>query len=117
MYSLGHILFRLICLHEPWHRLEPGYTQSGDDIRKDYINEQVKKGKLPTIPKEIINTKDVEVRIIREAMITCYTFDPDKRPSARSVAKFLDQGIEELSKHHIVRRPGRDHWGSFRLGK
>ena len=116
VYSLGSIFFRFICLHEPWHRLEPGY-QLGDDVRKEYINEQVKKGKLPTIPKEILNTKDAEIRVIRMAMLACYTFDPDKRPSARSVAKFLDQGIEELSKHHIVRRPGRDHWGSFRLGK
>jgi len=117
VYSLGSIFFRLICLHEPWHRLEPGYQEGDTDIRKDYINDQVKKGKLPTIPKEILSTKDAEIRVIRMAMMACYTFDPDKRPSARSVAKFLDQGIEELSKHHIVRRPGRDHWGSFRLGK
>jgi len=116
VYSLGNVFFRMICLHEPWHRLEPGY-KLGDDIRKDYINERVKKGVLPTIPKEILNTKDVEVRIIKEAMIACYTSDPDKRPSARVIANFLDQGIAELSKHDIRRRPGRDHWGSFRLGK
>ena len=116
VFSLGSIFFRLICLHEPWHRLEPGY-QLGDDIRKDYINERVKKGKLPTIPTEILNTKDAEVRIIREAMMACYTFDPDKRPSSKSITNFLDKAVFELSKHEIIRRPGRDHWGSFRLGK
>ena len=81
------------------------------------VYEQVKKGILPTIPKEILNTKDAEVRVILLALMACYTFDPDKRPSARVIANFLDQGIAELSKHDIRRRPGRDHWGSFRLGK
>jgi len=116
VFSLGHIFFRLICLHEPWHKLEPGYTK-GDEIQQQHINEQVKKGILPTIPKEVMETKDVEVAMIRQAMLSCYTRDPAERPSARSVANFLDRGLMELRKHKFLRRPGKDHWGSFRLGK
>ncbi|KAL7543526.1 hypothetical protein ACHAXR_012816 [Thalassiosira sp. AJA248-18] len=116
IFSFGHILFRLICLHEPWHKLEPGYTK-GEEIRKHYVNEQVKKGVLPFIPKEVMETKDAEVAVIRKAMLACYTYDPEKRPTARSIANFLDRGLEELSKHSFLRRPGNDHWGSFRLGK
>jgi len=116
VYSLGHILFRLICLHEPWHKLEPGYTK-GDEIRNEYVKEQVKKGVLPFIPKAVVESKDAEVRLIREAMLACYTFDPEKRPSARSIANFLDRGITELSKYSFHKQPGRNYWGSFRLGK
>ena len=116
VYSLGHIFFRLICLHEPWHKLEPGYVK-GDDIRKDYVNEQVKRGVLPVIPKEVMETTDAEVRIIREAMLACYTLDPEKRPSAKAISNFLDRGVKELSKHALLRRPGRNKWGSFRIGK
>jgi len=116
VFSLGHILFRLICLHEPWHKLEPGYKK-GEDVRSQYVNEQVKRGILPTIPKEVAETSDAEVAIIRKAMLACYTFDPEKRSSARSIANFLDRGLAELSKYTSRRRPGKDHWGSFRLGK
>ena len=70
---------------------------------------------MPAIPNEIMGTSDAEVRIIREAMLACYSFDPEKRPSARSIASFLSKGIEELAS--FERRPGKNHWGSFRLGK
>lgn len=116
VWSLGHIFFRLICLNEPWHKLEPGYVKGGE-IRKDYVNEQVKRGILPTIPKEVMNTSDAEVLVIREAMLACYNFVPKQRPSARDIANFLNKGLEELSQHALRRRPGKDHWGSFRLGK
>ena len=92
MFSMGHIFFRLICLHEPWHKLEPGGKPS-----KEYVSEQVKQGKLPFIPREVLETGDEEVAIIRDAMLACYTFDPNKRPSARSIADRLDRAFKELS--------------------
>lgn len=101
-------------LNEPWHKLEPDYKKE-EEINKAFVNAQVKKGVLPAIPNEIVETSDAEVRIIREAMFACYTLDPDKRPSARSIASFLSKGIEELAS--FERRPGKNHWGSFRLGK
>ena len=121
MYQFYNIFYILIIqtttqhsLHEPWHRLEPDYKK-GEEINKAFVNEQVKKGVLPAIPNEIMGTSDAEVRIIREAMLACYTFNPEKRPSARSIASFLSKGIEELAS--FERRPGKNHWGSFRLGK
>ncbi|KAL9182744.1 hypothetical protein ACHAXT_004023 [Thalassiosira profunda] len=116
VFSLGHIFFRLICLNEPWHKLEEGYSK-GDAIRKGFVNEQVKKGVLPTIPTEVLKTKDAEVKVIREAMLACYTYDPEMRPSARTIANFLDRGIAELEKHSFLRKPSKDHWGSFQLVK
>lgn len=45
VFSLGHILYRLICGHEPWHKLEPGGRPP-----KDVITQKVANGILPYIP-------------------------------------------------------------------
>jgi len=98
VFSMGHIFFRLICMHEPWHKLEPGGKPS-----KEYVNEKVKLGRLPFIPPEVLETDDLEVAAIRDAMLACYTFDPEKRPSARHIADSLDKALRELSHHSFSR--------------
>lgn len=75
VFSLGHTFFCLNCLHEPWHKLEQGFTK-GKEIRKQYVNEQVKQGVLPFIPKEVMEMSDAKVAVIWEAMLACYTHDP-----------------------------------------
>ena len=116
VFSLGHILFRLICLHEPWHKLEKGYVK-GEEIQKDVVSEKVRKGEMPAMPKEVLETDDIEVLWIRHAMMAAYTYEPAKRPSAREIADFLDRGLADLSKLTHLRRPGHDKFGSFRLGE
>lgn len=92
VFSMGHIFFRLICGHEPWNKLEPGGKPT-----KEEINEKVQRGELPFIPDEIMNTSDKELIAIRDAMLQCYNADPEKRPSARSIANSLEQALLELS--------------------
>ena len=116
VFSLGHILFRLICLHEPWHKLEEGYVK-GEEIQKDVVSAKVRRGEMPAMPKEVLETDDIEVLWIRHAMMAAYTYDPAKRPSAREIAVFLDRGLADLSKLTHLRRPGHDKFGSFRVGK
>ena len=89
---MGHIFFRLICGHEPWNKLEPGGKPS-----KESINQKVQTGVLPFIPDHVRNSENPEVIAIRDAMLGCYTFDPVKRPSARSIAKSLQQALDSLS--------------------
>ena len=91
IFSMGHIFFRLICGHEPWNKLEPGGKPS-----KAEVSEKVKKGVLPTIPVEVIESTDPEVTAIREAMFRCYTFDPLDRPSAREIARTLQAALDKL---------------------
>lgn len=92
VFSMGHIFFRLICGHEPWNKLEPGGRPE-----KEEINEKVIKGILPFIPEEVKKSKDEEVVAIREAMHSCYEYDPNKRKSARSIANALDKTLKRLS--------------------
>lgn len=93
VFSMGHIFFRLICGHEPWNKLEKGGRPS-----KEEVTEKVKKGILPRIPEDIMKTEDPEVKAIRDVMLQCYKFDPEKRPSARTVAETLGKHLKRLSK-------------------
>jgi len=94
VFSLGHILFRLICGHEPWHKFEPGGMPS-----KEELNEKVKQGVMPTIPDFILTSTDPEIAAIRDAMFRCYTYDPTKRPSAREISASLSEALENLEAY------------------
>ena len=89
---MGHIFFRLICGHEPWNKLEPGGRPS-----REQVNTKVQRGDLPFIPDDVRKSENPEVIAIRDAMISCYSFDPVKRPSARDVANALGQVLETLT--------------------
>jgi len=89
---MGHIFFRLICGHEPWNKLEPEGR-----LIKEKVNEKVKKGILPTIPDEVMKSTDEEVIAIRDAMLSCYSLDPLKRPSAREIANTFQATLDRLS--------------------
>jgi len=91
VFSMGHIFFRLICGHEPWHKLEPGGKPPNEEI-----NAKVMQGKLPFIPEDIRNSPDPEIIAIREAMLRCYTYDPLERPSARQIAVSLQTALDQL---------------------
>ena len=91
VFSLGHIFFRLICGHEPWHKLEQGGMPT-----KEELNEKVKRGELPAIPVSILQSKDPEIVAIRDAMLRCYTYNPVSRPSAREIAASLSEALEKL---------------------
>lgn len=92
IFSLGHIFFRLICEHEPWNKLEPGGKPT-----KEEINRKVKKGIMPFIPDDIKNSVNPEIVAIRDAMISCYAYDPKDRPDARQIAQTLDRTLTELA--------------------
>lgn len=89
---MGHIFFRLICGHEPWNKLE-----AAGRLIKEEVNEKVKKGILPTIPEEVMKSTDDEVVAIRDAMLSCYSLDPAKRPSAREISNKLQAVLDRLS--------------------
>jgi serine/threonine protein kinase len=91
VFSLGHIFFRLICSHEPWHKFEPDGMPS-----KAVLSEKVRQGVLPTVPAEIMSSTDPEIAAIRDAMFRCYTYDPTKRPSAREIANALNETLRAL---------------------
>jgi len=95
IFSMGHIFYRLICGHEPWNKLEVGGKPS-----KEEMNEKVKNGVLPHIPHEIKESTDAEVIAIRDAMMSCYQFEPEKRPSARKIANTLNSALDKITAEY-----------------
>mmetsp|Transcript_18682 Transcript_18682/g.21006 ORF Transcript_18682/g.21006 Transcript_18682/m.21006 type:complete len:241 (+) Transcript_18682:1-723(+) len=93
VFSMGHIFFRLICGHEPWNKLEVGGKPE-----KEVIHKKVVAGVLPFIPEHVTQTTDKEVIAIRDAMLQCYTYEPEKRPGARQIAQELDKALKKLSR-------------------
>jgi serine/threonine protein kinase len=94
VFSMGHIFFRLICEHEPWHKLEPGGRPT-----KEEVTEKVIKGVLPFIPEEVTNSIDPELVAIRDVMLQCYTYNPEERPSARTIATALRRALNQLQSN------------------
>jgi len=91
IYSMGNIFFRLICGKSPWGKLD-------DNPTKEQIHESIVQGKLPHIPSKVTKTDNPIVIAIREAMMKAYTNDPEKRPSARSIANGLLKARELILK-------------------
>jgi hypothetical protein len=81
----------LICGHEPWNKLEVGGKPSANEV-----SEKLSQGILPRIPDGVLKTDNKEVRVILEAMLRCYTFEPALRPSARDIANFLSEQYTNL---------------------
>lgn len=97
VFSMGHIFYALICGAEPWKRLEPNGPPS-----KEEIDEKVKNNVLPFIPESVMESEDPEVVAIREAMLDCYSFHPEDRPSARSISRSLDKTLQKLKQNAII---------------
>ena len=72
--------------------MEPGGRPS-----KEEVSVKVQRGDLPFIPEHVKNSDNPAVIAIRDAMLSCYTFDPLKRPGARDVANALDEVLESLT--------------------
>ena len=98
VFSLGHILYRIICSHEPWNKLE----KRGRPLSAE-LTMKVKAGMLPRIPEQVLQSNEPEIVAIREAMLMCWTFDPKKRPSSKDVATFLD---DELTRLQMEQKEG-----------
>ena len=64
---------------------------------KKELSIKVSKGILPTIPKDVKESKNIVIKRIYKAMMKCYTYDPNRRPSARVIANDLHHGIESLT--------------------
>ena len=93
IFSIGYIFYQLICGAEPWNKLEPG----GKMPPKQVISNKVKKGILLHIPPTVFKATDPVLIAICKAMIKCYIFQPNERPSAHTIAADL-----RLAYHQII---------------
>ncbi|KAL7543238.1 hypothetical protein ACHAXR_012522 [Thalassiosira sp. AJA248-18] len=86
VYALGSILYELLTAKEVWYDTDTKKAQK-----------YIRKGKLPEIDDEILESKDPVYVALKEAIDMCYVFDPQKRAKAEEVASFLQKSFSELS--------------------
>jgi len=93
VWSLGSILYHMLTGMKVWSR-------SGKKM--DAIQAAVKTGRLPKIRNDIFgknvrDSLDPVDNILKKALDMCQVYDPEKRATARQVALFLQQSLQELS--------------------
>lgn len=85
VYALGSILYEILTGNEVWH-----------DHEKKQAQEKVMNGELPKIDEELMESNDLVVVALREAIAMCYVFDPKGRAKSADVAAFLQQTLTGL---------------------
>ena len=91
VYSLGNILWTLLTNKPPW-------SKNKDSEVVDALRQRVAKGEMPPLPSKIVNSTDLSIVAIRNAMFKCLRLDPEDRASAGEVAHDLKIAIEEVKR-------------------
>lgn len=101
IYALGNIFFRIVVGSGPWKHPEVEKLTQAD---KDRVT-QLKRynGTTPSIPADILNSTDLALAAVLEAMRLCYSFEPANRPTAAEIVSFLDYSIAMLQKRSVKR--------------
>ncbi len=97
VYALGSILYEILNGNEVWH----------DEHSKD-ARRHIRKGRLPQIDKQLLESEDLVDVALREAIAMCYVFDPKERAKASDVASHLLQKLSELPAVVVEPRQGKD---------
>lgn len=87
MFSLGCVLWELLSMKEPWAELGGATFQ----IMSKIVHEQ-KSLRVEDISEQVRE----QVPLVIEELRKCFSFDPQKRPTAVHVYEVLDDAIENM---------------------
>lgn len=87
MFSLGCVLWELLSMKEPWAELSGATFQIMSKIVHDK-----KSLRVEDIPEEVRE----RVPQVIEELRKCFSFEPQKRPTAVHVYEVLDDAIESM---------------------
>lgn len=88
VWSLGNLLFHILTSHSPRGKMK--------DYRMESVREEVFRGKPPSLPTELLESKDPAAAAFREAMQMCFVKDPSDRATAREVSNVLMDAYMQL---------------------
>ena len=87
VWALGSIIYHILTGKKVWK----------SQFRKRDAEKAMIRGELPVIEDTISNSSDPVDQALLKAFYMCYTHDPQKRPSAKEVATFLQERWAELN--------------------
>jgi len=93
-YSIGPIIFRLMTGIRMYHYGKQSKIGNNNTIMREIISE----GRVqPLLPSNIIESNDPATKGLLAAMSKALTNDPDERPSAAELAKYLAKEIHRIN--------------------
>jgi len=94
-YSIGSIIFRLLTGIRMYHYGKQSKIGNNNTMMREIISE----GKAPPLlPSNIIESNDPATKGLLAVMSKALTNDPDERPSAAELAKYLAKEIDRIDK-------------------
>jgi len=85
VYSLGNTIYTVLTGKYPFRGIEDKKARA-----------MIMDGKRPSIPDDILNSKDPCVEVLIKAIRLCHKQEPEERPAAREIADMLE---DALNKH------------------
>ena len=92
VYTLGNVMYYVFTLRWLFQDVATG----------DRAALKIAKGERSPFPEKLLQSQDRAIRAMRKAIEMCWVHDPEKRPTANDVRKFLQKelktvlGIEDL---------------------
>jgi len=91
IYSLGTLLYMLLTGNEP-------LGKENKKRRLKSVSNQVSRGEYPALPDEYEQSIDPIVSAFRNAIRSCWTLEPEKRPMAMEIANDLLEVLDNMKQ-------------------
>lgn len=85
VYTIGNVMYYVLTMH--W--LFEGYDTKDAEMK-------VATGDRSPFPQKILDSDDRALRAVRKAIEWCWVHDPEKRPAASKVRKFLEHELKAV---------------------
>lgn len=88
VYGLGNLLFQAMTRRQPWTHLEPNGPLNATEVARRKAG-----GLLPHIPPEYSQSPKIAIQALYYAILACYRWVPEERPTSHQVAIGLEQAL------------------------
>lgn len=85
-HSLGNVM---------WYLLTNRWMFEGEHVKR--VRKRIKRGERPHFPVHINQSKDPAIKAIKSAIISCWTHDPDERPTSTEIRDFLRHALQSIT--------------------
>ena len=108
IYALGNIFFRMIVGKDVWRSNDDKHKGKKATIGDANIIRKKINGQNPPIPRGLLDSEKPGIVAIREVMLDCFLFKPERRPTAQSIVQRLEESLLQYKKRMKKKSRFRD---------